>query len=211
MLYPQQHPRRGSVEQFITRCFADRYGAALQQFMPYLVAWHRPRGWGAALGLRPADQEHLFVECYLDEPIEDCIQRLTDKPVRRHHIVEVGNLAITESALSRLLFIAMTVFLAHQGFEWVVFTANPQVRNIFRRLQLKPVMLTSADPLRLGGERLNWGSYYDKPAQVMMGYIPEACALLEQTYLNTAAMSEQLPSWLGRLQQAYQALRPTDE
>jgi hypothetical protein len=203
-VYAEEHPQRPLIQQFIHHCFARRYAADIHEFMPYLIAWRRHENWVAALGLRPAANTSLFVEHYLDEPVENYLRRLSDRPVARRTIVEVGNLAITESHISRLLFITITAFLAQHGFEWVVFTANPDVRNIFQRLQLKPIVLKAADPLRLGCERMHWGSYYGRQAQVMAGYIPEGYAMLEQNRLS-GAVCEQLQPVLQQLHQTYEA------
>lgn len=202
-LYSGNHPQRGLAQQFIHHCFARRYAADIHEFMPYLIAWQQQQ-FVAALGLRPAADIALFAERYLDEPVENYLGRLSDRPVARCSIVEVGNLAVTEARISRLLFIVMTVFLAQRGFEWVVFTANPEVRNIFQRLQLKPILLKTADPTCLGSDRLHWGSYYSRQAQVMAGYIPEGYAALQENRL-TGPVYDWLQPALQQLHLAYEA------
>ena len=118
-----------------------------------------------------AEQMPLFLERYLDEPIEPLISAAADRPVERSAIVEVGNLAASDTGSARLSIIAITYLLAMGGLEWVTFTGNIGLVNSFHRLGLKPVTLCAADPDRLGDERQHWGSYYESKPWVHVGNI----------------------------------------
>jgi len=125
----------------------------------------------AVVGVRVASDGPLFLECYLDEAIDPLISATADHCVDRSAIVEVGNLAASDTANARLSIIAMTYLLAMGGLEWVAFTGNLGLVNSFHRLGLKPVTLCAADPARLGEDRHAWGSYYESKPWVHVGNI----------------------------------------
>ncbi|HHJ4328613.1 TPA: thermostable hemolysin, partial [Klebsiella pneumoniae] len=115
--------RRALLEDFIYRRFAEQHGARVQHFMPCLLGLHGEQGEvQGAVGLRSARRASLFLERYLDEPIEQAVSRRCGRAVPRDEIVEVGNLAAFGNASARLLIVALTDLLVAQGFRWVVFT-----------------------------------------------------------------------------------------
>jgi hypothetical protein len=112
------------------------------------------------------------MECYLDEPIEERIQRLVARKVSREHIIEVGNLAALPGG-ARSMITTLTRHLHALGFEWVTFTGVALVRAAFLRLGLNPVVIAQATPDRLTpSERLAWGRYFEGRPIVMAGHIP---------------------------------------
>lgn len=164
--------RRDAAEAFIRERFATRYGASVRQFMPTLLQLEDDAGRvHGAVGVRGAAEDVLFLERYLDRPVEAELARRLGSPVGRARIVEVGNLAARGPGHARLLIVALTDLLVAHGFDWVVFTGTPEVLNSFRRLHLSPLPLGEADPARMGDELGDWGSYYDSHPQVMAGDI----------------------------------------
>ena len=126
----------------------------------------------AAFGLRCARNQELFLEHYLDQPIELELASLVGHAPSRANIVEIGNLAAALSGAVRWLIVALAVELFQEGYEWVVFTGTQELRNGFRRLGLRPVTLCAADINRLAqAERDQWGSYYTNRPLVMAGNI----------------------------------------
>ena len=169
---PRADRRREVAETFIRERFAARHGAVVRQFMPILLQLEddagRPQG---AVGVRSATAGPLFLERYLDAPVEVEIARRTGSVIERANIVEVGNLAARGPGHARLLIVTLTELLVASGFVWVVFTGTPEVLNSFRRLRLSPLPLGEADPARMGDELADWGSYYDSRPQVVAGDI----------------------------------------
>lgn len=103
------HPERASIEAFIAAEFARVYGATLQHFCHTLAGRRDSAGrWVAALGYSLAGESRLFLEHYLDGPVEAGIGARTDRPVARGSIVEVGNLASADAGAARALIVAMT-------------------------------------------------------------------------------------------------------
>ncbi|MBC8999100.1 thermostable hemolysin [Pseudomonas sp. N40(2020)] len=164
--------QRTAFEAFIQQRFRKAHGADIRHFMPELFGMHNADGeLSAVAGVRRAHLEPLFLERYLDEPIEPLISAAADRPVTRNGIVEVGNLAASDTGSARLSIIAITYLLAMGGLEWVTFTGNIGLVNSFHRLGLKPVTLCAANPERLGDERQHWGSYYQSKPWVHVGNI----------------------------------------
>ncbi|MBT2297620.1 thermostable hemolysin [Pseudomonas fluorescens] len=165
-------PRRAECEAFIHQRFRQAHGAEIRHFMPELFGLDDADGKLCAVaGVRLAAQGPLFLERYLDDPIEPLIKADADCAVDRGGIVEVGNLAASDTGSARLSIIAITYLLAMGGLEWVAFTGNIGLVNSFHRLGLKPVTLCPADPQRLGEERHLWGSYYESQPWVHVGNI----------------------------------------
>jgi len=164
--------RRPAVEHFVRERFAAHYQARVRHFMPRLFALEAADGsLHGAVGCRGAADQGLFLERYLDEPVERVITRRAGERVARDGIVEVGNLAAHGAGTARLLIIALTRILAAEGLRWVCFTGTPALINSFRRLGLDPLTLGPADPHRMGAELPEWGSYYDAGPLVMAGEI----------------------------------------
>ena len=157
---------------FIRRRFSLAHQARVSHFMPQLFGLQSEDGTlhGAA-GCRRADSGALFLERYLDVPIEQAIFERSGVQVERHQIVEVGNLAASGLGTARTLIVKLTRQLALQGFRWVTFTGTQEVLNSFRRLGLAPQSLALADPARMGESLADWGRYYDSQPQVVFGEI----------------------------------------
>ncbi|MDH0731312.1 thermostable hemolysin [Pseudomonas sichuanensis] len=163
---------RADIEHFIHQCFASVHQADVQHFLPELLALHDSHGrLIAAAGMRPASQGPLFLERYLDEPLETAVSRIAGTPLERTCMVEVGNLASLSAGSARIMIIAVTWLLATRGFEWVTFTGAATLINSFKRLGLTPSVLAPADPDRLLGQMDQWGTYYEQHPQVFAGKI----------------------------------------
>jgi hypothetical protein len=178
-------PDRPALEAFIAGHYARIHGARIGHFAEHLIALgDRAQGWSAAVGFTPASSERLFVEHYLDLPIEASISARLGASVERAQIVEVGNLAASTAGGARQLIVRMTALLNQLGHTWVVFTATRALLNSFARLEIAPIVLGTADPARLpdGGE--NWGSYYGTCPQVMTANIPIGFIHLQSRYGN---------------------------
>ncbi len=170
--FPRGAANRPELETFIADSFRSSYGAEVSHFSEVLLGVRDKDGrWMAALGYTPAALGPLFLEHYLDAPVEAAISAHTHSPVDRATIVEVGNLAAHHPGAARSLIISTTHLLNSFGLRWVVFTATVSLLNSFSRLRLQPHVLAPADPARLpdGGEL--WGSYYDTQPKVMFGDI----------------------------------------
>ncbi|MBF5053171.1 MAG: thermostable hemolysin [Alcanivorax sp.] len=168
---PEAGFRDGS--DFVLQRYWRHYGARPRITASFLMLLRDQTGaCRAVAGLTPAAGQRLFLERYLDHPVEQLTSREAGSPVPRQNIWEVANLAADGSGAGRMLFVALTAALANLGGEWIAFTATVQVRNMFVRLGLSPVSVAKAEPDRLGDEVRNWGRYYQHDPQVMLGHVP---------------------------------------
>jgi hypothetical protein len=180
MQSPSTPAQRAILERFIAARFKRAYGASIDQFRPHLLGLRDERGeWVAAVGYAGAGSGRLFLEQYLDEPVEQALGRALERPVARERIVEVGNFAAVRAGVARRLIPALAGRLRELGFELAVFTATRELRNAFLRLRLWPCMLAAAEPARLGGGAASWGSYYAHRPFVMGGRIADCLLRLE--------------------------------
>ncbi len=170
---------RRRLENSVARHFASVYGARVSQFMPMLLGIESNGEIQAVVGLRPASDGHLFLQQYLDQPIDRLIEQATAMVTCESSVIEVGNLVSRSPGMARLLITALTHYLFTCEFQWVAFTGTPLLLNSFSRLTLSPVVLADADPARLAHDAREWGSYYATRPKVMAGYIPEGFRQLQ--------------------------------
>jgi hypothetical protein len=173
-------PNRRQVESFIASEFRSHFGAELSGFMPTLIGLHNSQGdLKAAVGFRAAASEPLFLEAYTNDPIEEVLRRQAGLDVRRDEIVEVGSLACEGGRAAMEIVTSLVPVLIEEGFSYVVFTGADTVRNIFRRLNLKPVSLCIANKGVLGDHQHEWGSYYEHNPVVMVGKLADGLAAVK--------------------------------
>lgn len=164
------------VADFIRRRFRLAYGAEPVLRIPRLLALTTAQGaLLAAVGVRNAANEQLFLEDYLDFPVEGY---LPEPGVSRGHIVEIAHLAGVEAGVSRYLFAGLAVWLQNAGCQWVVCTGTDQLRNSFRRVGIDTHVIDFADPQRLSDGGAGWGSYYDNHPVVMAMNVDESVRAL---------------------------------
>jgi len=164
-----KHVLRSQVEDFIKGIFKQHHNAQISSFLPQLFAIFDEHGnTKSVLGLRNAQCDSLYLERYLDQPIETLIAQAKQQLVRRAQVVEIGNLASLNSVSCKTLFSFITQHLQDQNVEWITCTGTAVLRLVFRRLGIKALPIHQADQNRLGDEQYEWGSYYDNDPQVML-------------------------------------------
>lgn len=158
------------VRSFVEETYRRAYGAcAASAYGHYLTA---PGAGRAALGYRRAGAEPLFLERYLDEPIEAAVLRAFGREVVRERIVEIGNLA-AENAWSMIALWGAAANDLGGSSEAVVATLTFPLRRMFSRIGVPVHDLGPADPARLGTAAADWGSYYRADPRVCAGLIAE--------------------------------------
>jgi hypothetical protein len=172
-------PGRAAVEGFIADRFSSVHRARVCSFMPSLVGLtDRAGALRCALGYRPAADDALFLEQYLDSPIEQAIRAaaasagLASGSIDRQRIVEVGNLAGRGCRMALYLVAQLPRFLLERGYSWIAFTATDRVRAILQTFDAPLIDLGPADPARLRRRGDDWGDYYQSQPRVMAGWLP---------------------------------------
>jgi hypothetical protein len=183
-------PERARVESYIAAQFQEAHGATIHDFMPVLLTMGCHGKITAANGIRAAATQPLFLEQYLVQPIEGALSGLAGRPVQRSNIAEIGNLVATQGGSSYLLFMVLTAVLEQAGFDWVVFTATPQVQKVLAYLGLSIHELCEADPTRLTeSSAAEWGRYYSNRPTVVAGKVADAMDVLRQRKLYASVLS----------------------
>jgi len=155
------------TEDLIRRRYRDVFGAAIS---PDYATW-LGNGGAAALGYRRAHGEALFLERYLDEPVEDLVSRVLGRPVARAAIVEIGNFAAGNALAMMALWGAAANDLGTAS-EVAVATLTGPIRSMFTRIGLPFTVLAPAEADRIEAKSVeSWGSYYAADPQVCMGLI----------------------------------------
>lgn len=171
-------PGRAAVEALIATVYRTRYAAQPREFAPVLVSLSSAQGPLAAAGYRPARSGRLFLERYLDGPIEHLLPPTARGPIARSTIVEVGHLAALRAGDGRRLLYPLARHLADEGYAWVVSTVTRELRQLFLRLGITPLAIAPADPQALGDDRVDWGRYFEHEPVILAGHLPLAIGSL---------------------------------
>jgi len=173
MIMDTQHSCRAKAEALIRDVYHRRYGARISAWMPFLAARRDRHGMQAAAGFRPGSGP-LYLEHYLDQPVEAAIAGHTGRAPRRESIVEVGHLASHRGGAGAVLLLDLADHLHQQGFDWLVNTATADTRRLILGLRAAPLALAAADPARLADGGATWGRYYDHEPVVLAIHLPSA-------------------------------------
>lgn len=175
---------RAAVQQFVRERYNAAYGAEVTHFLPWLLTMQCLGNLSGAAGLQPAGTTPLFLEQYLDMPVEQALAARLGAPVERHSLVEVGNLVAARKGASHLLFLLFTAVLHAAGYQWIVFTATHALRNNLEKLGLSLVQLKQVDASTLPpAVRAEWGSYYATEPVVMACNLQEVANLVNSKAL----------------------------
>lgn len=172
---------RPELETYVVERFQSAWQARVTQFMPFLLGMHCLGACTAVAGIRPAADSALFLERYLDTRAETALAELTQRPVGRAEIVEIGNLVSGQRGASHVLFLVFTAALHRAGYRWIVFTATHALRNNLQKLGFPMLKLADASIERIDpAARAEWGNYYDSEPWVMAGSLDEAMRLVAE-------------------------------
>ena len=181
-------PGRDELEAYVRARFASKHGAQVRTFMPTLVAFRNRRGeLSGVTGIRGAHEGPLYLEHYLDQPIEArllaavraqspewSVDRGGIRAIGRDEIVEVGNLAGASCRAAVRMVAQLPLFLMQRRYAWIVFTATSAVRQILQGFGAPLIELGRADPASVAGASDAWGRYYETDPRVFAGYLPDA-------------------------------------
>ncbi len=188
-LHGRHCEERQDIEDFIAGKFHSSYGAQIHEFMPILLSMRCLNKFSGAIGMRRAGSSSLFLEQYLDSPIEDCLSNAVEEKVARKDIMEIGNLVAGRKGPSQFVFLIATSLLHLAGYKWITFTATQALANNLNKLGFPLVKLADATSDRLpGNEASEWGAYYDTKPQVFAGSLDAAAALARKRPLFRKAL-----------------------
>lgn len=179
LLAGPDHPRRADLEAFVEDRFESAFGASLTLHHPLIAALMASDGAIlCACGLRFADEAPLFLERYLDQPVEELLEDAFGERPRRSEIVEIGSFASVHPRWSLDLIERLPPWLAAAaGRRFAVATLRPDLCRLLGRAGFGLRRLGRADPGRLGEGAGAWGRYYDAAPEVLAGRIAGGAAL----------------------------------
>lgn len=167
-------PGREAAQAFIRKVYARRYRAVPHAFAPVLVTLQEGDEVVAAAGYCVAGASKLFLEQYLDAPIEQVVAARVGEGIARSTIVEVGHLSAARAGAGWRLIRWLGPHLAAHGLQWVACTMTHETRRMFLRAGIAPIALGPADPRALGQEARQWGTYYQHEPVVVAGHLQQA-------------------------------------
>jgi len=167
--FPETHPGRERLEQYIAGVFQAAWDARVLGFLPLLCSLQQQGHVSAALGLRSANHGPLFCEQYLSRPALEEVEALYGGRCLPGNLMELGNLAASHPGQGALLYLLVTAAIHDAGIRYLIFAANRAVRISISRSGFTPLTLGPASAERLGAAAASWGRYYDGDPQVMVG------------------------------------------
>jgi len=190
LLFAQDNSQHILLKRYIQNGYTKEFNATIPHFLPYLLGLYRADGLLiGACGINRADFGDLYLERYLDAPIEAVIATQTGEAIARDRLVEIGNFACSESGNARIMFAALCQLLCENKLDYVAFTGTRKLRNIFHRLNLMPLELAPALAAKMGEEADAWGDYYQNNPCVMIGNLKQGRQILSQTSLLLSLFS----------------------
>lgn len=165
----QAHADRAEVEAFIAEVFYRAYGAKVNNFMPKLIALRDDNyQLMAAFGMREAGVSPLFLEQYVDDPIETVIEKSLGLNIQRADITEIGNLAVVNPRNAGILISHVIEHSINAGVQFCVATAHHTLQNGLIKGGCDVFPIHAVDVKRLpAAEQADWGSYYDNQPQII--------------------------------------------
>lgn len=158
-------PLYPNVCDFARQTYEARLACTLQQFYPAYLVYQEGEAIRAVVGHRSAGIEPLFVEHYLDAPVEQHLVAARDT------IVELGCFAAENRLAAFNLMAGSARYLDEQGYTYVVCAANRAIRQCLKKLGIEIQVLGDVDPARVPGGGAAWGNYYEGDPQVLGGSI----------------------------------------
>lgn len=195
-------PDRQLIEDFITLAFEREFGASIEVNYPILIGLcDRAGRIRAGVGMRMASCEKLFLEQYLDMPVEITLGQNLLHQVERNVVVELGSFASTGLNMSLYLLGAAAAYLATRGFEFGLVTATDKMNRLFKMFDFHTQVICRAQKHDLLNQAMNWGTYYSCDPKVIVGSIQQclAAVLESDTIRNNSRRRATLHSIINQV------------
>lgn len=160
----KEHAAFVTLKKLVSETYWENYNATINPEPDYFVAVRdNESNWLGCFGVTLAEHRPLFSERYLGHPVEALLQDMLGVLPMRSVIAECGAFASPKvPGIGKILVGAMPWILASFGIHYVLVTITPQVKFLFKKLNIPfaECKLASVDSLA-EFERHLWGSYYD--------------------------------------------------
>ena len=151
--------------------YRHHFKCDLQHFMPNTISKIVDGDVVATTGYRAASDDRLFLESYLQTPVEECLSAAFNRPIHRREIVEIGSFAVTTSSYVLPFMFQLAPVIQEMGFSVVVCTVTRSVRRYLAKLGVEAEFLGDATPDQVNTEHNAWGNYYDQNPCVLAGEV----------------------------------------
>lgn len=164
---------RVSLEARIRSGFGMHFDACVEGFMPRFAHYRHTGGATGVIGIRRASDEPLFLENYLDVPVESVIAEATGTLPGRDRIAEVGQFVVDDRDIVTCFFRDLVPFLIENDFDWVCFTGTDRIRALLVRIGFHGLPIARAEETRVRRSPDRWGRYYDFDPIVILGKLQD--------------------------------------
>ena len=164
---------RTALEARIRSGFGMHFDACIAGFMPRFAHYRHASGATGVIGIRRASDEPLFLESYLNMPIESVIADATGTVIPRSRIAEVGQFVVDDRDIVTRFFRDLVPFLVENGYDWVCFTGTDRIRGLLARTGFRGLPVARADATRARNTGDHWGRYYDFDPVVVLGKLDD--------------------------------------
>ena len=172
LLATAENDHYSALCEFTNKQFERWFSSHLEEFHPFILSFWSNNEIQAVVGFRAAVVGPLFLEQYLDEPVEVVLD--TD----RKFMVEIGGFAAVNRAVALPLMRHAADSLQQAGFTTAVCTANRPIRSCLRKFGIEFAEIGVANPEFVGESRTSWGSYYKSEPKVIAGDIATGVAAM---------------------------------
>lgn len=193
VLHDRQSCRPEQQERYIADTYSQAYQASVTEFAPYLLELTCGGSISGVAGIRPAMSNNaankLFLEHYLDVPLDELVAPRVGKPTERAAYVEVCNLAARRPGACQLINIVLVASLYAAGFRYAGFVSTAQLERIVRKQHFSVRNIAVADPSRLGNVAGQWGNYYECSPNVLLVDIRKTLQNIREYTLPRAVLA----------------------
>lgn len=171
------HPLREEAERLVERVYAQRFEAHLFAHFPLLLSLLDGDGSIVAVaGVRFAARGPLFLEHYLEAPVETVVSGVFNAAVSRDAIAEIGSLAADSPCRIAVMFRALAAHLDASGVTIAAATATRKLRRVFATMNFEAQEIAPATIEHLPQSARAWGSYYAHDPVVVAGRVAAGMA-----------------------------------
>lgn len=172
-----------SIIEYVHERYEKAFAANLNSYMPHFMAlMDKDHSVKSLCGYREAKSGPLFLENYLDSPVEALLTQSFETEIRRDSIIEFGQLASFSRGISAYHFLLMTEALVELGYEWCIFTATDVLHALITHMGLETHLIAYADASRVSNATKIWGHYYEHNPRIVAGNIKYGAKALRDHY-----------------------------
>jgi hypothetical protein len=156
----------------IEETYQSAFSVRIETHYPRLVGVFNSEGaLNAAAGWRSAHEDALFIEHYLDEPIELILARRLKKAIARREVAEIGSFATRGAGGAAQLCGALALRMHEEGVRYAVATATRRLRRAFHAFGFGAHELAPAHQARMPDCGRGWDGYFAHDPALVWGCV----------------------------------------